>query len=1116
MTQLGPETLAEMEGPPPELAEAAEPPTPDHGPMPQLTRGLLGVAALCAGVAAAALLLLMPDRAMGVVLAYAVVALLAAGCMRLPAQRLGTALGAMLTLLSATLLVSVVVLGWGVDAPALPMLGLAVCGLCVASGWRAGGLLAVFCAVGVLAVAGLVPEHAPTPGLPGHAIRLFIHLAAIAAGFTAGALASRVVAGALGAAHERERRFRSLLGLAADAYWELDQHYRLVAVAQHHQGQEPLTPDSGLGSVPWELPHFGCDPDTLDALQADLGSRVPFKDLAVSWTLPSGERRIYLASGEPRHDTRGAFLGYWGVARDVTDMHTAREALAATETRYQELFSRIPTPLVLHRSGRVVDANPAGVALFGHEELSRMIGTDILPAYESGDSRERARRRMEQLEEEPLGFAQPVADYRLRVQGRVVQVRAAAVRVDYDDGPAMLAIYVDDTERLAVEEAVRRSEALLSHLVATSPDLITLTDLASGRFAMVNQTFERVTGWPSTHAVGQTATELGLWGSAQVLDDFLDTVRDQGAVTNLQVAFVTREGEQVPMLVSAARFVMDRRDYMVINARDLSQSERARLEREAILNNASIGIAVTRDKQFVLANPHFERIYGWPAGALVGQAGRVAWPSDAVYEEIGHLAGEALARGEPVEFERLAQRHDGSTFLARLRACAIDPARPQEGGTAWIAEDVTERREFEAALARARDDAEAANRAKSAFLANTSHELRTPLNGMIGLARLAALPDMDETRRRQYLDQIADSAQALAGIISDILDLSKIEAGKLLVERVPFDLGELMATLHQTYQTLATAHGLALRFEVGPAVSGPVLGDPLRVRQIVSNFLNNALKFTPQGQVHVQARRGRGDLAEQVRIEVHDTGVGIDAATRARLFTPFTQADQSTTRRYGGTGLGLSICRELALLMGGEVGVRSEPGVGSTFWLELPLPPAVPAAMAALPAAAAAAATTAPASGDPGGASTSTTDATMLVGARVLMVEDNPVNMMIAVAMLERWGVSVAQAEDGREAVAAVQQAASAGRPFDAVLMDVQMPIMSGHDATRALRGLDAGKRLPIIALTAAAMVAEREEALRSGMNDFLSKPIDAAKLRSTLLRWCGSPLPQGSEAARG
>jgi PAS domain S-box-containing protein len=598
-----------------------------------------------------------------------------------------------------------------------------------------------------------------------------------------------------------------------------------------------------------------------------------------------------------------------------------------------------------------------------------------------------------------------------------------------------------------------------------------------------------------------------------VREDFITRLREHGRVQDLATTFVTKSGLPVLMRVSGARFAMDRREYLVINARDVTAAERARLEREAILETAAIGIAVTRDNRFVMANPWFEQLFGWPHGGLAGQSGRVVWSSDEDYREVGVLFGPQLGRGEPVEFDRECQRRDGSRFFGRISGKAIDPEQPARGGTLWIVQDVTERREFETALARARDDAEAASRAKSAFLANTSHELRTPLNGMIGLARLAALPDMDETRRRQYLDQIADSAQALAGIISDILDLSKIEAGKLLVERVPFDLGELMATLHQTYQTLATAHGLALRFEVGPAVSGPVLGDPLRVRQIVSNFLNNALKFTPQGQVHVQARRGRGDLAEQVRIEVHDTGVGIDAATRARLFTPFTQADQSTTRRYGGTGLGLSICRELALLMGGEVGVRSEPGVGSTFWLELPLPPAVPAAMAALPAAAAAAATTAPASGDPGGASTSTTDATMLVGARVLMVEDNPVNMMIAVAMLERWGVSVAQAEDGREAVAAVQQAASAGRPFDAVLMDVQMPIMSGHDATRALRGLDAGKRLPIIALTAAAMVAERESAAL-GHERLPVKPIDAAKLRSicALVR---QPLPGNARRRR-
>jgi len=1096
---LGPETLADLD---PRPQAPPPPPTPDHGPLPQLTRGLLGITTLCGAVAGAMLLWLMPGRATGVALSYFAVAAVSAACMRLPAARLATAIGVVLTLLSGTMLVGVVQLGWGLSAPALPLLSLAVCGLCAAAGWRAGALLAVFSAVGVVMVAALAPAAGATAMGPGAAMRLAIHLAAIAAGLAAGTLVSRVVAGALGAAHEREQRFRSLLGLAADAYWEVDHQYRLLSVAQHHPAQGGLTPAQGLGAVPWDLPQFGCDPETLDALQADMGSRVPFRDLAVSWTLPTGERRIYLASGEPRHDDRGAFVGYWGVARDVTDMVNARQALAATETRYQELFSRIPTPLVLHRGGRVLDANPAGVALFGHADLSRMVGTDMLPAYESGDSRERARRGIERLEAEPLGFTLPVADYRLRVQGRQVSVRATGVRVDYDDGgPAMLAIYVDDTERLAVEEAVRRSEALLSHLVATSPDLITLTDMASGRFAMVNQTFERVTGWGSAQAVGHTASELGLWGSTQALDDFMDTVRDHGTVTNLQVAFATRQGEMVPMLVSAARFVMDRRDYMVINARDLSQSERARLEREAILNNASIGIAVTRDRHFVLANPHFERMFGWSPGTLLGEPGRVLWPSDEAYEELGRITLEGLSRGESVEFERQALRRDGSSFVARMRARAIDPARPSEGGTAWIAEDVTERREFERALARARDDAEAANRAKSAFLANTSHELRTPLNGMIGLARLAALPDMGEERRRQYLDQIADSAQALAGIISDILDLSKIEAGKLQVESVPFDLGDLLHTLQQTYQTLATAHDLSLQFDVGPAVAGLVVGDPLRVRQIVSNFLNNAIKFTPQGHVHVQARRGGGESGPRVRIEVRDTGLGIDAATRARLFTPFTQADQSTTRRYGGTGLGLSICRELAMLMGGEVGVQSVLGAGSTFWVELPLPPAAVAEDAAPNSTTehASARTAQPPVPEPG-------NERPLQGARVLMVEDNPVNMMIAVAMLERWGVNVAQAEDGREAVAAVQQAAEAGQPFDAVLMDVQMPVMSGHEATRALRGIAAGQTLPIIALTAAAMVAEREEALRSGMNDFLSKPIDAAKLRSTLLRWCNTP----------
>jgi CheY-like chemotaxis protein len=398
------------------------------------------------------------------------------------------------------------------------------------------------------------------------------------------------------------------------------------------------------------------------------------------------------------------------------------------------------------------------------------------------------------------------------------------------------------------------------------------------------------------------------------------------------------------------------------------------------------------------------------------------------------------------------------------------------GGTIWIVEDITERRRTEQALAKARDDAEAANRAKSAFLANTSHEIRTPLNGLVGLARLARRPEVDETRRRQYLDQIGDSAETLTAVISDVLDLSKIEAGRMLIDAVAFDLASLLDSLGRVYGTLADARGLTYEQTIDSALPRRALGDPVRLRQILTNYLNNALKFTRDGRIGLAASVPRNGW---LRVEVSDTGPGIDAAVQRQLFTPFTQADQSTTRRFGGTGLGLSICRELAHLMHGDVGVRSRVGEGSTFWVELPLPAA--------------------ASQDPDTGFGIEAEDNPLIGARVLMAEDNAVNMTIAVAMLEQWGVVVSQASDGAQALDAVAQAERAGRPFDAVLMDVHMPVMSGYEATRLLRQRHDPETLPIIALTAAALTSERELALDAGMNDFLTKPIDAQRLRETL-----------------
>ncbi|MFY9509563.1 MAG: PAS domain S-box protein, partial [Rubrivivax sp.] len=772
---------------------------------------------------------------------------------------------------------------------------------------------------------------------PGDLLRLLVLLLTVAAGLAGGLLIGNVVKRYLGNADDREQRFRGLLAIAADAYWEIDQDYRLVTAKDEHDDSRSLSPADGLGRMAWELPQFGCDSETLDALLTDLDSRQSFRDREVHWTSTrNGRTQVFVISGEPRFNERGVFKGYWGVARNVSDEIAARQALAATETRYQELFARIPTPLVLHREGRVIDANASALQMFGFDSLEAMRGRDLLSTYESGDSRERARRRLDEINEQPPGTALPVSDFRLQVRsGRRLSVRATGVRVQAPGGPATLSIYVDDTERRSAEEAVRRSEALLSHLVATSPDVITLTDLSSGRYAMVNRTFEQLTGYKAAEVVGKTSVELGIWQDAADRQHFVSEVQQRGNVADMPTRFVAKDGQVVAMLVSGARFVMDRREYLVINARDVSETERTRLEREAILENASIGIAVTRERLFVLSNPAFEQMFGWPPGGLVGKAGSTIWPDALAYDEIGRIAGPPLSRGEPVELERPVRRRDGSSFLARILARAIDPTHPAKGGTIWIFEDVTERRQFEAQLAAARDAAEAASRAKSAFLANTSHELRTPLNGMLHLAQLARDPALDVQRRQQYLEQIADSAQSLAGIISDILDLSKIEAGHLQLERTPFHLGELLRAVQRAYATLAAARDLTLTLELGEGVDGTVLGDTLRVRQILSNYLSNALKFTAAGSVRLRVQRH----GERIHFEVQDTGPGIDRATQARLFRPFTQADQSTTRRYGGTGLGLSICRELARLMGGEVGVSSEPGTGSRFWAELPLPP---------------------------------------------------------------------------------------------------------------------------------------------------------------------------------
>ncbi|MBT9595270.1 MAG: PAS domain S-box protein [Vitreoscilla sp.] len=938
--------------------------------------------------------------------------------------------------------------------------------------WR-WGLRAVLAAACVAALAMVLP-----PAWPPLAHAAVIALATV----LAIALIAVPLWRALARRHNESAavhgQVAQLLGLAAHAHIELDPSGRVLRTSARAGmslfGSSPPQP----GHAIWDLPQVRLEPEDLTRLRQAVIAKSAWPELSLAWHDSQGGRRHLSLCGLPRRDATGRVVGHWALLRDRDAEVHARDAQRAVETRFHELFRRIPSPLVLHRQGHVLDANPAAVALFGFDDLHSMLGTSLLTSYAEGEDRERAQARLDLVDAMPLGQTLPAHEYKLaprRGGALVVQVSSAPVEVE--DGRAILSIYTDETERRQAEEAVMRSEALLSHLVSTSPDAITLTEMATGRYAMVNPSFVRITGFEAEEVIGRTSTDIGIWVNEEERRTLVRAIREQGSAQNLPATFRARDGRKVLMLMSAARFDMDGRAYLVIASRDVTANEQSRLERQAILDNALMGIALTRDQHFVLVNPRFESMFGWPPGLMVGQHGSVVWPSVAAHQAVGRDLGPALSRGEQIEVERPMMRRDGSVFMCRILAKALSPTEPGRGGTLWLLEDITDRRQVEQALARARDDAEAASRAKSAFLANTSHEIRTPLNALLGLARLARQPGVDESRRRQYIEQISDSAETLSGILSDILDLSKIEAGKMHLDSMPFDLRALLATLHQAYGSLADTKGLDMSLVIDEGLPAVVVGDPVRLRQILSNYLNNALKFTDSGSLRLSVHE---TCAHQVRFEVIDTGPGIDDEQQGLLFRPFSQADVSTTRRVGGTGLGLSICRQLAELMGGQVGVVSLPGQGSCFWAEVPLPPGEIDAL------------------DSG---SSGFGIDPIAGTRVLLVEDNAVNMMIAVALLEQWGVEVSQAGDGLQAIEAVRMAHATGRPIDLVLMDVQMPGMSGHEAARILRRTYSPRDLPIVALTAAALVSERDQALAAGMNDFLTKPIDSGRLRNTLAR---------------
>ena len=390
------------------------------------------------------------------------------------------------------------------------------------------------------------------------------------------------------------------------------------------------------------------------------------------------------------------------------------------------------------------------------------------------------------------------------------------------------------------------------------------------------------------------------------------------------------------------------------------------------------------------------------------------------------------------------------------------------------------------ALAEAERAAVAANAAKSAFLAMMSHELRTPLNGVMGMARALQRTQLD-ARQQGHVEMILRSGDGLLTILNDVLDLSKIEAGRMDLEICAFDLRDVAHGAAALWAEQAAAKGLVLACEIDPDLPAAVLGDETRVRQIVLNLVSNALKFTDSGEIAIVMRpEPAADGDGGVAISVRDTGIGITAAQAESLFQPFAQAEASTARRYGGTGLGLSICRTLATRMGGDISVESQPGEGSTFRVWLPLPPA-PVTAAEAEAAPEA-----------------------LPPLRILVADDNPINRTVARALLEAAGAWVETADDGAEALAQLRVAA-----FDVVLMDVNMPRMDGIEAVSRIRAGQAGRAdIPVLALTADAMAGEEDRLKALGFNGLQAKPVHPAALIGAIAEVTAGREPVGDVQA--
>jgi two-component system, sensor histidine kinase and response regulator len=702
----------------------------------------------------------------------------------------------------------------------------------------------------------------------------------------------------------------------------------------------------------------------------------------------------------------------------------------------------------------------------------------------------------------------------LRRDGTALWMELRASRVVYDGARSVLGVVRDISTRKLADERFRQ-------VVEFSPYGMVMFD-REGRIVLANSETGRIFGYPITSMLGRKVDMLiperfrGMHEVARAAYAADPTRRPMGAGRALHG--LRADGREVPLEIGLNPVELPEGTMVLATIIDVTEKIRldAELQRhrhhlQELVNErtaqlSSANRVLEQREQFIgtvtdalpglvsywdrgwrcrFANATYARWFGAGAVDMLGKRYDEVFGTDLAARNRPHV--DAALRGEPQHFVREFTRADGSPLCLDVHYIP-DEVAGRVVGHYVLAIDITDLSEAQSQLARLNrelsrqaEEAQAATRAKSNFLANMSHEIRTPMNAVIGIVELMRRGDPSERQGRQ-LDKIDAAARHLLGIINTVLDLSKIEAGKLTLDEGELVVAELVQSVASMMQDRAGDKRLALRVECDP-FPGPLVGDRTRLSQALLNYVGNAIKFTREGEVVIRARRvGSDDHATLIRFEVEDTGVGIPEDALPRLFQAFEQADATTARRYGGTGLGLAITRRLAELMGGGAGATSRPGHGSTFWFTARLTRSH---------------ATVAVDGE-----RSVEDAEGLLkrdfaGTRVLLAEDDEINQEVAGEFLREAGLEVDVATDGRQAVRM-----AVGGAYALVLMDMQMPGMDGMEATREIARLLGPRTPPIVAMTANAFAEDRARCAEAGMCDFVAKPFEPALLFATVLRW--------------